>query len=471
METSNITKQIINNKYRILNILGAGSIGVTYAAENLETQQKVAIKVLSLERIKNWKALELFEREAKILQQLNHPAIPSYLDYFQIDANNNRAFYLVQELAFGKPLSELIETGWRPQEAEVKDLAKQLLEVLIYLQQLNPAIIHRDIKPQNIIRQADGKIFLVDFGAVQNTYHHTVTGGSTVVGTFGYMAPEQFRGQANITSDLYGLGTTLLFLLTRKDPSELPQKNLKIKFRDRLCLPQDFTDWLDKMLAPAFEDRFESASEALAVLKGAKKLTVFGIKDKKPQVSQVSFKKTKERLIIIIPPALRYSNFCRVLILAIATINYLFLVTAWIAIESNFLNLLLIDELNGKTSYLLVLTIILIINSYLYSIYRSAFGFTYIRIERHRLTIRKWFTDYKIGKIAILENTKDIEEVGIKHLGEPLMKNVLTVCLIKLSSAVVQFGLFLPRKEKKWLLKEIKDFLKNCKISTCDRFE
>lgn len=462
MKSSDIAGKIIN-KYRILHTLGAGSIGVTQAAEDLKTGQKVAIKVLSLARIKDWKALELFEREAKILQQLNHPAIPSYLEYFQIDTNNNRSFYLVQELALGKPLSELIESGWKPQEAEVKDLAKQLLEILIYLQQLNPAIIHRDIKPQNIIRQTDGKIFLVDFGAVQNTYHHTVTGGSTVVGTFGYMAPEQFRGKANITSDLYGLGTTLLFLLTRKDPAELPQKNLKIQFRDRLCLPQDFTDWLDKMLAPACEDRFESASEALAVLQGKKKLTRFGIKDKKPKYSNVFFKRTQERLIIIIPPALKYSNFCRVAIATIAAINFIFLLAAWTAIESNFFNLLLIDMLNGRTSYLLVLTIILIINSYLYRIYRSAFGFTYLRIERDRLTIRQWFTDYKIGKIAILENTKNIQEVKLKHLGEPLMKNILTVCFIQLSSTIIQFGLFLPRKEKKWLLKEINYFLENHK--------
>lgn len=214
----------------------------------------------------------LEDRSAKLnnkdLKQLKHSNIPKYINSFQIDTDDNRAFYLVQQLAPGKPLSELIESGWKPQEAEVKNIARKILEILTYLQQLNPAIVHRDIKPQNIIRQSDGKIFLVDFGAVQDTYHHTVTGGSTVVGTFGYMAPEQFRGKANITSDLYGLGTTLLYLLTRKDPSQLPQKNLKIQFRQQVYTAQDFTDWLDKMLAPASEDRFKSAQEALAVLQG-----------------------------------------------------------------------------------------------------------------------------------------------------------------------------------------------------------
>lgn len=79
---------------------------------------------------------------------------------------------------------------------------------MIYLQQLEPPIIHRDIKPNNIIRDRDGKVFLVDFGAVRDTYYTTSMHGSTVVGTFGYMAPEEFRSKALPARDLYGLGAT-----------------------------------------------------------------------------------------------------------------------------------------------------------------------------------------------------------------------------------------------------------------------
>ncbi|MEH1898774.1 MAG: serine/threonine-protein kinase [Nostoc sp.] len=169
-------------------------MGITYAAEDLQTNQPVALKVLSFHHIKDWKMLELFEREAKIVANLNYPGIPQYLNYFQIETDGDRTFYLVQELAAGQSLFELVNQGWKPSVEEVQVIATQVLEILVYLQHLTPPVIHRDIKPQNLIRHDNGQIFLVDFGAVQDTYHNTVTGGSTVVGTFGYMAPEQFRG-------------------------------------------------------------------------------------------------------------------------------------------------------------------------------------------------------------------------------------------------------------------------------------
>ncbi len=454
-------EEIINNKYQILHILGEGGVGITYAAKNIETKQLVAIKALSLSRMNDWKALELFDREAKILGKLEHPNIPSYIDSFEIDTNNNRAFYLVQQLAPGKPLSTLIESGWKPQEAEVKDIAKQILEILTYLQQLNPAIIHRDIKPQNIIRLSDGKIFLVDFGAVQDTYHHTATGGSTVVGTFGYMAPEQFRGKANITSDLYGLGTTLLYLLTRKDPSQLPQKNLKIQFRQQVYTAQDFTDWLDKMLAPASEDRFESAQEALAVLQGEKKLTMGGIKQaRKPKKSNIDFKRTKDRLTVIIPPAWKYSGFCKIAVLSLVGINIVAALLTWIVLESHFLNILVANQDNQKIFYALFFWFVYLINNKGFnSILRPAFGYTHIRLDGDRFIIHKWLTNYKLAKILIRVSSKNVQRVSLKHLGEPFLKNVLTLCLIKLSTINIQTGVFLPRSEQKWLIKEMNYFL------------
>jgi ankyrin repeat protein len=90
--------------------------------------------------------------------------------------------------------------------------------------------------------------------------------GSTVVGTYGYMAPEQFRGDAVPASDLYGLGTTLLFLLTHRVPSDLPQKRLRIHFRDRVQISEAFADWLEKLIEPDVEDRFTSARAALNAL-------------------------------------------------------------------------------------------------------------------------------------------------------------------------------------------------------------
>ncbi len=254
-------------RYDILGILGEGGSGVTYRALDTANQQLVALKALSLHQIDDWKAIELFEREAKVLSSLDREGIPKYLDYFTTDLDGNRYFYIVQELAPGKNLLEWMRAGWRVSEAEVKTIAIQILEILIYLHRHYPPIVHRDLKPSNILKTEDGKIFLVDFGAVQQTYHDTFMRGSTVVGTYGYMAPEQFRGQAVPATDLYGLGATILHLLTHRSPAEIPQDGLRLNFRDRLQVSSSFADWLERMLEPDVGNRFSSSTKALEVLK------------------------------------------------------------------------------------------------------------------------------------------------------------------------------------------------------------
>ena len=161
------------------------------------------------------------------------------------------------------------------------------------------SVIHRDLKPQNLIRNNDGKIYLVDFGSVQDTYY-TVTGGSTVVGTYGYMAPEQFRGQAYLSTDLYGLGTTLLYLLTGTDPAVLPQQKLKIDFHDFVSLPSEFANWIDRLLEPEPTRRFRTAEIALAVLNGRSNLPI--LPAQKPTGSKIKVDRSDNYLIIEIPP-------------------------------------------------------------------------------------------------------------------------------------------------------------------------
>lgn len=258
--------KLVANRYRILDILGEGGSGATYRAEDEQTGQVVALKALSLRRMSDWKALELFEREAQVLAQLQHPAIPRYLAHFHTNTPHDRTFYLVQQLAEGQSLAQLVQAGWRSTEAEVRQIAEQILNILIYLHSLTPPVIHRDLKPQNLIRQANRQIHLVDFGAVQHTYYNTLMWGSTVVGTFGYMAPEQFRGQAVPATDLYSLGATLLFLLTHHSPAELPTDRLKIDFRSHIQVSAAFAAWLEQMLEPELTDRFASAQAALAAL-------------------------------------------------------------------------------------------------------------------------------------------------------------------------------------------------------------
>ncbi len=102
---------IINQKYRLIEVLGTGGWGVTYLAEDLNNKRKVALKALSLNGLSDWKQVELFEREAKVLKSLNHPAIPKYLEYFSVDTPDNRYFYLAQELAPGKSLTTIEKGG------------------------------------------------------------------------------------------------------------------------------------------------------------------------------------------------------------------------------------------------------------------------------------------------------------------------------------------------------------------------
>ena len=258
--------EVIDGRYRILGLLGEGNSGTTHRAQRIKDGIIVALKEVSLQGAQSWKLIELFEREVAMLKQLDHPAIPRYIDSFVVDSNKDRRYYLAQTLAEGKTLTAWIEGGWRCTEAEAQGVATQLLEILSYLQRCDPPIIHRDIKPLNIIRQEDGKIFLVDFGAVGHTYHNTFMRGSTVVGTFGYMAPEQFRGQACTATDLYSLGTTLLYLLTRRSPADLPAQQLKVDFRSKVLLSDGFADWLGQLIEPSLRHRFSSANVALTTL-------------------------------------------------------------------------------------------------------------------------------------------------------------------------------------------------------------
>ncbi|MGK7880185.1 MAG: ankyrin repeat domain-containing protein [Crocosphaera sp.] len=264
-------KSPLEQYYKILDKLGKGGMGTTYAAEDVNTGKKVALKVISLQNQTDAKSLDLLEREVTVLKKLNHTNIPKYIDYFQLEDDNK--LYLVQELVPGKNLNQQVEEGLRLTEKEVKDIAVQVLSILDYLHNFEPRIIHRDIKPHNLILSDDGQIFLVDFGAVHNAYYNTIMGGTVGIGTVGYMSPEQQIGKPVPASDLYSLGRTLLYLLTRRPPDNLlPHKatvNLEV-IRDYIQLSDEFIEWLEKILDPDVDERFYSAKEALKALKNPK---------------------------------------------------------------------------------------------------------------------------------------------------------------------------------------------------------
>jgi len=300
-----MVEQVLKKRYAIQKQLGQNGGRRTLLARDLQTQELVAIKLLTFDVDFQWDDLKLFEREAQTLQSLSHPAIPRYLDSFKFQTAKTKGFALVQSYIEARSLAEWVESGRTFNAAEIKQLAQALLEILMYLHAQHPPVIHRDIKPSNILlanRSGNnvGQVYLVDFGSVQTL---AATEGSTitVVGTYGYMPPEQFGGRAVPASDLYSLGATLIYLVTGTHPADLPQEDLRIQFEPKIHLDSALVDWLQWMTEPDSNSRLTSAKKALKVLeepgKSENKSPVF----RKPVGSKVKLTKDSNSLKIIVP--------------------------------------------------------------------------------------------------------------------------------------------------------------------------
>jgi len=307
-----MVEQVLGERYAIKQQMGKNAGRRTLLAQDLQTQELVAIKLLSFGVDFQWDDLKLFQREAETLQSLSHPAIPAYLDHFEFQRPKTKGFALVQSYIEAKSLAEWVKLGQEFNEIQIKQLAEALLEILMYLHQQKPPVIHRDIKPSNILlRQPSGEsigqVYLVDFGSVQTL---AATEGSTltIVGTYGYMPPEQFGGTAVPASDLYSLGATLIYLVTGTHPAELPQVDLQIQFEPKIHLSETFVDWLKWMTEPDLNKRFTSAEEALNFLakpgQTEKNLPVKG----KPVGSRIQLKKARNALEIFIPAQIEYTD-------------------------------------------------------------------------------------------------------------------------------------------------------------------
>jgi hypothetical protein len=241
----------------------------TFLAQDMETLLLVIIKILRFDAEFQWDDLKLFEREAQTLQQLEHPAIPQYLDYFEVDEPDLQGFALVQTYIPADSLESWVQQGRKFSEAEIVELADRLLTILTYLHSQNPPVIHRDIKPSNILvanrsSHSIGDVYLVDFGSVQIAASKE-TGTITIVGSYGYIPLEQFGGQTTAASDLYSLGMTLIYLVTGIHPVDLVTVNGQVKF-DGSHLSGRLVRWLEKMTQPYADCRFTSAQSARSAL-------------------------------------------------------------------------------------------------------------------------------------------------------------------------------------------------------------
>jgi eukaryotic-like serine/threonine-protein kinase len=271
-----MSDELIGGRYRIIDCLRTTGFCETYVAEDTHLpgnpHPRCVVKKLQPQSNEEYileTARRLFDNEAKVLYKLNnHPQIPRLLAHLEV----NEEFYLVQEYIEGKDLGQaemLPEKVW--EEAKVKKLLIDVLKILSFVHQHN--VIHRDIKPSNLIRRAaDGAIFLIDFGAVKEITNMTLTEGqgnvlTVAIGTPGYMASEQQRGDPRFNSDIYALGMTAIQALTGFHPDQLPRDyhTGEIKWRDRApnC-SQRLAKIIDKMVRNDFLQRYKNVSEVLA---------------------------------------------------------------------------------------------------------------------------------------------------------------------------------------------------------------
>ncbi|MEH1797702.1 MAG: serine/threonine-protein kinase [Nostoc sp.] len=299
--------EILSDRYEVQQLLGKKAGRRTLLARDLQTQELVVIKLLSFSSDFEWDSLKLFEREAETLKNLAHPLIPRYLKYFEVNLPTIKGFALVQTYIPAQTLEQCLQTGRTFTEAEVKQIAKALLEILVYLHELHPPVIHRDIKPSNILLgersgNSVGQVYLVDFGSVQ-TVLASETGTRTVVGTYGYMPPEQFGGRTVAASDLYSLGATLIYLVTGTHPADLPQKDFRIQFEQVANLSPSFSNWLKWMIEPSLERRLNSASAALAALEKPQPTNLPTLVVGKPDGSKIQLTRNGDSLEIIVPSA------------------------------------------------------------------------------------------------------------------------------------------------------------------------
>lgn len=258
----------IGDRYEVVRPLGSGSFGETLLARDLVDDRLVAIKALHSRKIENWKAYELFEREAATLRALRHHGVPVVYESFRANWNGGETSFLVLEYVEGASLATIISDRRHLSTSDALHLFDEMLGVLDYLHTRVPPVLHRDIKPGNIIVRPDGSPVLVDFGTVRNVFRDADDSGSTVAGTYGYMPYEQLMGQASPASDLYALAATFLHLLTGRAPPEFLGDSGRLEVPASLPGGPAFAAVLGRMLAPVPSERFRSARDVRSALLG-----------------------------------------------------------------------------------------------------------------------------------------------------------------------------------------------------------
>ncbi|HEY9641118.1 MAG TPA: serine/threonine-protein kinase, partial [Coleofasciculaceae cyanobacterium] len=263
----------VSDRYRAVELIGQGGFGRTLLAIDEQQGDRCVIKQL-LPRglgLNAPKATELFRREiAQLIELGQHPQIPELLDHWE----GEDALYLIQEYIEGSNLEQILlkEGIWN--EAQIWNLLADLLPVVQFVH--SRQVIHRDIKPENIVRSPHGKLVLVDFGASKSATATALIRTGTLIGSAGYVAPEQTMGKAVFASDLYSLGVTCIHLLTGMHPFDLYSVSQDAWVWQQYAatpLTSRLRKVLDKLLQKGISQRYQSASEVLQDLRPLSSIT------------------------------------------------------------------------------------------------------------------------------------------------------------------------------------------------------
>jgi serine/threonine protein kinase len=275
--TTGMTSEILKDRYLTIQELGSGGFGKTFLAEDVHMPSRRKCVIKQLKAVNDKPQIyqlvqQRFEREAALLEDLGdiNSQIPRLYAYFTEDER----FYLVEEWIEGQTLNQKLRQGGPLGESVVRELLLSLLPVLEFIQ--TKGIIHRDIKPDNlIVRAADGLPVLIDFGSVKETMSTIVTASghserTIIAGTPGFMPSEQCAGRPVFSSDLYSLGLTAIYLLTGKQPSELESNPHTGEIRWRHFAPhvsENLAAFLDKTILPIARERYINAKVMLETLR------------------------------------------------------------------------------------------------------------------------------------------------------------------------------------------------------------
>jgi serine/threonine protein kinase, bacterial len=268
---------LVRNRYRVTRSLGQGGFGATFVAVDVSLPGEPICVIKQLRPSNNHEkflrmARELFEREARTLGKIgNHPQIPRLLDFFE----ERRNFYLVQEYVNGNTIHQEVKQMGLFNELKIRDFLVEILPVIHYIHEQQ--VIHRDIKPANILRrEQDGKLVLIDFGAVKNNVAQAEAqegSGQThftqfAVGTSGYAPPEQLAMRPIFSSDIYALGVTCIYLMTGKSPKDIEYNPStgEMMWQKHVQLGKHMTHVLGKMLEVSVRYRYQSAQEVQRAL-------------------------------------------------------------------------------------------------------------------------------------------------------------------------------------------------------------